>query len=453
MRESMCVCLLCVLLAPGCSSSSDDAATTGPTTDATTDGAADVSDTPTDAEAAPRDLGPIDAFEPPVDPHETERTSCAFRAGAMPNDTIGNLPAKLPIQHLLILVQENRTFDHLLGRHPRVATGEMDGFPPEYVNVAVGGATYPPVHATTGCISPDVPHSWAAMHASWNGGKNDGFYVQATRDGPGARAIAYYEPADLPFYTWLYGEWASSDRFFASLLGPTAPNRGFLYAGTSSGQKDGAFVGAPSIFGALTAAKVDWIVYMGATYSGSLPVPSAEHQRTVEQLTADLAAGTLPAVAFINGPFSASEHPPLDVREGERFVAGVVKQLFASPAWSTSALIVTYDEGGGFFDHEPPPSACPPDGRPENVEFDRYGFRLPFVVVSPFARPRYVSHRVHSHTSILRLVETMFSLPALTNRDANSDALLDTFDFEAAPRAAPEAAAVPEAGRETCAGT
>ena len=118
----------------------------------------------------------------------------------------------------------------------------------------------------------------------------------------------------------------------------------------------------------------------------------------------------------------------------------MVQTLLASPNWPTSALFITYDEHGGFYDHVPPPPACVPDDIPPMLEsddppgeFDRYGFRVPFMLVSPYARPGFVSHTVYDHTSILRFIETRFGLPALTNRDANADPMLELFDF-ATPR-------------------
>jgi phospholipase C len=108
----------------------------------------------------------------------------------------------------------------------------------------------------------------------------------------------------------------------------------------------------------------------------------------------------------------------------------------ASPNWPTSALFLTYDEHGGYYDHVPPPAAPIPDNIPPNLKagdtpgaFDRYGFRVPAVVVSPFAKPHYVSHVVDDHTSILRFMELRFGLPALSNRDLNADPMLDMFDF------------------------
>ena len=130
------------------------------------------------------------------------------------------------------------------------------------------------------------------------------------------------------------------------------------------------------------------------------------------------------------------EHPPSNIQVGQHFVSSVIGAFLDSPQYSHGALFLTYDEHGGFYDHVQPPRACTPDDIEPNLQsgdvpghFDRYGIRVPFVVVSPYARKHYVSHRVYDHTSILRFIETRFDLPALTRRDANADAMLRLFRF------------------------
>ncbi|HEY8087479.1 MAG TPA: alkaline phosphatase family protein, partial [Polyangiaceae bacterium] len=153
--------------------------------------------------------------------------------------------------------------------------------------------------------------------------------------------------------------------------------------------------------------------------------------------------GTLPQVAFVDaifghdGPTQTDEHPPADIQFGQQFVSSMVQALLASPQWPVSALFFTYDEHGGYYDHLPPPPACKPDtiepalptGDTTGGHFDRYGVRVPMVVVSPFARRAFVSHTVYDHTSITRFIEAKFRLPALTARDANANPLMEMFDF------------------------
>lgn len=384
---------------------------------------------------------------------EAQRLACAFHAGDLPEATLGTTATKLPLQHLVVLMQENRSFDHYLGHHPMARSGAMDGFPADYVNPDAQNVPHAPARATTTCIPFDPPHDWASMHLAVGGGGNDGFFSAAERITPGSgpMALLYYEPEDIPFYTWLYGTFATSDRFFCSVLGPTAPNRRYLMSATSNGSRDAnePLIGdAPSIFAALRAANVEFRYYNKQEYLGP-PVP-VDAQRDLPAFFADLASGSLPTITFVNAKFSDSEHPPYDVHDGEQFVHDVVVAFGKSPAWSTSALVVTYDESGGFFDHVPPPAACPPDDRPESAPFNRLGLRVPFVVVSPYARRAFVSHRIHSHTSITRLVELLAGVGALTNRDANSDALLDLFDFASAPAAPPDESTVPAPGPRVC---
>jgi phospholipase C len=167
------------------------------------------------------------------------------------------------------------------------------------------------------------------------------------------------------------------------------------------------------------------------------------------QLFTDLADGTLPRVSFVDVSGAQDEHSVADVQLGEAFFRRLVLALFHSPQWPSTALFYTYDEAGGFFDHVPPPAACVPDGRAANAAFDRMGFRVPLLVVSPWARAGHVSHLVHEATSITRFIELLFDLPAMTARDANSDALLDMFDFDHAALMTPPSGA-PASGTGGC---
>ena len=196
----------------------------------------------------------------------------------------------------------------------------------------------------------------------------------------------------------------------------------------------------------LDARGIDWRIYQSdvpfvlggyARYAGR----RLARIQGLDVLFQDLEAGTLPAVVWVDPSFfqgvdQTDEHPPANPQRGEEFIHAITEALFASPVWERTALIVSYDEHGGFYDHVPPPDACvpgdfAPDGRPGEA-FDRLGFRVPLAVVSPYARAGYVSDRVTDLTSILRFVQTRFLLPAFTGRDANAWPLLDMFDFDAA---------------------
>jgi len=392
-----------------------------------------------------------------------QRTSCKFTAGALPADTLGDCAAaKNPIEHIVVIMQENRAFDHYFGHLPGHGQDDVDVAPESTSNPgseADGGtgAAIPWHHAADYCVA-DTDHGWVASHRQWDDEKNDGFAVSNSiaSDPTGSRAMGYYEQTDLPFYYDLASTFAISDRYFCSVLGPTYPNRMYLYGGTSFGivTTDPSVLapsGAANIFATMTDKGIDWKEYQ-SQIAASLIFPDtakdsaiAAHVVDISEFAKDAAAGTLPAVSFIDPVFLAGpvtendEHPPADIQEGQKFVYEQTQALLQSPEWKSSALFITYDEHGGLFDHVSPPAACAPDDTPPRLNpelggFDRLGFRVPLIVVSPYAKRHFVSHVAHSHTSILRFIEAKFGLPAFTGRDANSDALFDVFDFESPPR-------------------
>jgi phospholipase C len=345
---------------------------------------------------------------------------------------------------VIIVVQENRSFDHMFGT---LGHG-TEGIPAGYTNPR-SGAPVAPFHLSTPCIH-DVGHQWVEMHAGWHNGAMDGW---AGINGPDA--LGYYEDADHPFYSWMLTTFATSDRYFCSVLSGTYPNRDYLYLGTSAGVHSTGLAayppaGTPTLFDQLDGAHVAWAEYNASTtevLSGTLGWP-LDHVgvHLYSEFLPALDAGTIPPVTFVDLE-PHDEHPPGSIHDGERDVRDVITHAMASPLWPHLAIFYTYDEGGGFFDHVPPPTACLAD--PTQTDFDRLGVRVPVGVVSPYARAGYVSHEVHSHSSILRFVQALFDLPALTGRDANSDAMLDMFDFAAGAFVTPPAT-VPDAAPPGC---
>jgi phospholipase C len=385
---------------------------------------------------------------------------CTFDTGALPSQTAPHLPhgSAIPIDNVVVLMQENRSFDHYFGqihfqgqrRVPRVPRQKSTN--PDPTNP--GGPAIARFHQDHYCEVADLDHSWNGTHAEWNGGRMDGF--TAANVGPdnpnGSRTIGYYDQTDLPFYYALYADFAMADRFFASALTQTFPNRFYLLAGTSFGHirndlpPSGTEFSQRTIFNQLDDAGISWKIYysqiaFGLTFA-YVRTQAATHVFPVADYYADAQAGALPQVAFVDPIFLSSanvendEHPPSNIQIGQQFVSSVVGAFVNGPQWSHGALFLTYDEHGGYFDHVPPPPACVPDAIEPMLEpgdtpghFDRYGIRVPAVVVSPYARKQYVSHRVYDHTSILRFIQTRFDLPALTRRDANADAMLRMFKF------------------------
>jgi phospholipase C len=377
----------------------------------------------------------------------TPTAPCSFQAGALPDETLpADAPrgAQIPIEHVIVLMQENRSFDSYFGRLPAAGHANVDGLPAGASNPDSDGTAVPVFHQNPYCTE-DTNHEWSGSHDEFDDGRNDGFVIANNPDG--ARAMGYYDQTDLPFYYGLANTFAIADRYFCSLLGPTYPNRFFLLAATAFGHirndmMQGGFT-QRTIFDVLDEHQISWKVYYNdVPFTFLFKLKSPRNRVRYSQFLTDAQAGTLPQVAFIDPAFSTlsgpetDEHPPASIQVGQQFVASVIDALFQSPNWASSALFLTYDEHGGFYDHVPPPPACVPDDIPPMLEagdpaaeYDRYGFRVPFVLVSPYARPGFVSHAIYDHTSILRFIETRFGLPALTNRDANADPMLGLFDF------------------------
>jgi phospholipase C len=307
-------------------------------------------------------------------------------------------------------------------------------------------------------------------------------------------AMGYWTAADLPFYHGLASTFPLADHWFSSCLGPTFPNRRFLLAGTAHGLMDDLPVNlldhppAGTILDMLTRYGKSWVNYRpdGGDQSqmqgylhyrrrrsqhhlqftaGLYPLGIARymlHIRGIDDFFADADAGTLPDFCIVDPDYSEySEENPQDIRKGESFAAEVIRRVMHGKAWADTLLIWTYDEGGGYYDHVAPPAAQPPDDVPgrsliahpswlrsiikpvfpgyvrhaqdlvcEPNRYDTYGFRVPAVIVSPYARPDCVLSEVFDHTSVLKLLEEKWNLPALTFRDAAATAPLAAVDFD-----------------------
>ena len=383
---------------------------------------------------------------------DSSAPGCTFHAGALPEETLPQDAPRgtdIPVEHIVVLMQENRSFDSYFGQLPAAGHPDVDGLPAGTTNPDATGIAQPAFHQVKYCTE-DTNHAWTGSHLEFNGGLNNGFITQ--NDPDGKRAMGFYDESDLPFYYALAKTFAIGDRYFCSLLGPTFPNRFYLMTGTSFGhiRNDMHQGGFPqrSIFDLLDENQISWMVYYSdLPFASLLKIQKPKFARTPKFL-ADAAAGTLPQVAFVDPAVGLTnvetdEHPPANIQQGEQFAAQIIEAVIQSPNWATTAMFLVYDEHGGFYDHVEPPGACHPDGieplldktDPDSnfpAHFDRYGFRVPLVVVSPFAKPGFVSHAVYDHTSILRFIETRFHLPALTDRDANASPMLDLFDFSQA---------------------
>jgi len=418
------------------------------------------------------------------------RSTCAFKRGAMPAETLGSeipVDRAIPIETVVVVMQENRSFDSYFGHLNKYAhrtdieSAPDDASNPEQVNVP-GSPRHPYQHAKMLCIS-DTNHEWDGSHLEYNGGKMDGFFQAnhgfAESGQPyvsdaaknGERALWWYDERDIPFYYDLAATFGIGDHYHSSLLGPTYPNRDFLYGATSRGVTTGHSVDLKGLgpdknillFDELSRRGITWTIYVdgfphiprvgafvGAGFGTRWGTGDEynTHFAPMYRFNSDAKNGTLPQVVFVDGNISEDargedEHPPSDIQTGQKFVSETINTLFASPQWKSLAIFFTYDEHGGIYDHVAPPKACAPDDIAPVLEsdedraypggFDRLGVRVPFVVVSPFAKRSFVSHKTYDHTSITRFIETKFKIPALSNRDANADPLFDFFDFDHPP--------------------
>ena len=413
------------------------------------------------------------------------------------------------IKHIFFMLQENRSFDMYLGqlgayRANRLNgvgitdTQTVDGFDPTVtLTNSNTGVNVQPFHESTECTENLTP-AWDESHhdTSLTGGDaawattttytNSSFAMQGfldttgsvtqTYDPNGTRAMGYYNQQDLPYYYDLATFFATSDAWHSPILANTVPNRMYLMAGTSFGHEypDGDAnhpkYAAPTIFRALNTANVSWLYYYHdgiflANFADFADPSIGPKTFPVSDLMSRL-AGTcsggpcdpdkaLPEVIFIDSASGGSgldEHPDNNVQTGAAYVQSIIAALMQSDAWQDSVFILSYDEGGGLYDHVPPFTVPPPDSilpgqcpDPNNGSadycrvgtlgghFDLTGFRVPVIVISPYAKPNFVSHTPRDYTAILAFIEETFKVQALSARDAYwqdpSRDMSEFFDF------------------------
>lgn len=358
---------------------------------------------------------------------------------------MGTPDASIPVDHIIVYMGENRSFDHFLGRlnQPEFYGSEIDGLLPEMNNLDPQGNPVPVYHESDYC--PGSPgHSWNASHRAVNEGKMDGFVTaSAGKDGnDGKQAMGYYDQSDLPLLYALANQFTVGDRYFSSLPGPTFPNRFYLMTGSSFGHIKNdkkRHRTERTIFHALNDAGVSWGIYKTDIAPILLWKKFSRANRKkihhISKFRRDLRRGRLPKVVFLEGSFLlGDEHPSGFFQLSQKMMSRNIFSWMKSSYWKNSLLLMTYDEHGGFYDHVAPPEACiPDDHEPKLVDssipgrFDRYGVRVPFIAVSPWVKRHHVTHGVYDHASILRLIERKFNIPALTRRDANANDLTDLF--------------------------
>jgi phospholipase C len=390
------------------------------------------------------------------------------------------------IEHVVILIQENRSFDHYFGTLSGVR-GFDDKVGRNAFFQKANGKTVHPFHLNSKCL-PDLTHDWGPQHRSWNNGKMNQWLVQHDAvDGKdsngtpiGPETMGYYNRSDIPFYYALADAFTVCDMYFCSVIGPTDPNRLMSMSATiDPGGKAGGPLLQTNTIPSERQGLFSWMtmpeqlnrrgisskVYTGTPlgffdnvltyfkqYAKGTKLYNQGIAPTMDDFQADLNSGRLPQVSWLILSVEESEHPGIsNPNVGEAGTRGVVESIVSSKLWGKTALFVTYDENGGFFDHVTPPT--PPKGTageyltvaklPDSAEGIRgpigLGFRVPMIVVSPFSRGGLVCSDTFDHTSTLRFVETRFGakVPNLSAwRRRNTGDLTSAFNFAATPNKA-----------------
>ena len=395
------------------------------------------------------------------------------------------------IEHFVVLMLENRSFDSMLGTLAGKFPG-LDGLSADATN-NIGATVYKAGAAVAGqpeftVPTPDPGESFDDINTQIFGSKTgraeklpptmSGFAANYAEQTPSDPSESYHPAAVMYAYTGdqvpvlqtLATAFGVSDRWFASAPCQTWPNRFFAHAGTCHGVVDNdMFLGAgqvpfpgPNIFTRLEAANLPWQVYFHDIPQSILlegvPALAVERYRPFQQFRADAAVGTLPAYSFIEPRYFANiatgnppndQHPPHDVRYAEQLVYDVYTALRASPQWEKTLLLITYDEHGGCYDHVPPPVCVSPDGKADPASgfaFDTLGVRVPAVIVSPWIAPRSLVRPADpdgppfDHTSIIKTLRDIFPAigAALTERDKAAPSLLPFLSLDRPTNGGPD---------------
>jgi phospholipase C len=358
-----------------------------------------------------------------------------------------------PIKHFIFVMQGGRTFDNYFGTYPGA-----DGTPAGTCQLRVlgqprDGCVRP--HPLDGGQTPPLGASKTVIAQQYNHGKMNGFVAAFARQGrDGALVMGYYNRRDLPFYWNAAQRYVLFDHFFSSALYGIRSNRSYWVSaapapGGTGGIPPGGYGKQPTIFDRLQAAGVSWKFYVEGyrpdqTYQTASPtnletqtarVPLVDYFRFthdpalrqhivgLDQYYKDLTDGTLPAVAYVASSAGDNERSAASIPAGQRMVSNMATQLMESRYWDSSALLLSYDGSSGWFDHV----------RPPRIGRDTFGFRVPALLISAYARKGQVNHTVLDYTSALRFIEQNWRLSPLTSRDAHATSLTSAFNFYIGP--------------------
>jgi len=402
------------------------------------------------------------------------------------------LASSIPISHVIVVMQENRTFDHYFGTYPgangippgtRLATKMIEGRAtgcgsPRRLLEPTSDTSWIALHHLDTTRTPDPPHDEKTARLAVDCGRVDGLiYAQDQKNFSVDIATGYYDYLDIPYYWDLAQYYTLADNFFSSHMGGSFQNHLFLYAAADS---PASGPGCPSgttqyscipsggmdlkiIFDELESQGVPWKNYV-QNYHPEINYTLESARLGLDKLASQLIwtpplgisryvydpnlnskiqnlnnyftdlntppnstqSGGFPSVAFIS-PSGQSEHPPGDIVLGQLFIVNLLSALMTSQYWWNSVFILTYDDWGGWYDHVAPP----------RIDSSGYGFRVPALIISPYARSGYIDSTRYDFTSILATIESLFGLPALrpSGRDGSANPLWNAFDFNSPPNA------------------
>jgi phospholipase C len=404
------------------------------------------------------------------DPPQARDTPDLLPPGRPERTDASAFDTRWPIKHVVYIIKENRTTDHLFGRFPGV-----DG-----VTQGLDGDEMRPLTRPPDRLPDDIPHCYDCAIEAWNEGRMNGFNRADISD-----RFAYTQmhgPEDLPNYWRWAEEFALSDNFFASAQGPSFPNHLYTIAATSGGthnnpiqdqaratvftqetglakswgcdtleevyveviDSEGQVEHVPPCFDfeteadLLDGAGIPWAYYAawndqrGYVWSAFSAIERVRMNPEVwerhifpeDNVVADIEDGRLAPVTWITPRYEVSEHPEWSFCHGENWTTRIVNAIMRSPFWKDTAIFITWDDYGGFYDHVPPPQ----------VDEFGFGFRVPLLTISPYAKRGHVDGQLGEFSSVLRFIEDNWGLSQLTHRDRDAFNLSYLFDFEQEPR-------------------
>ncbi|MEZ4448561.1 MAG: alkaline phosphatase family protein [Nannocystaceae bacterium] len=363
------------------------------------------------------------------------------------------------IETIVVVMMENRSFDHYFGARKLVEGEASDGLTgdewnPDFDNNQVG------VFKMDEFEPADPPHNWDPCHLSFNLGDNNGFVLENEKVNPATKeqVMGYHVREQIPALYQMADNFVLCDKWHASVMGPTWPNRFYLNCSSSNGQKTNFpepflktiwhrlvdadvssriyFTDVPWVAGAFPLVPTVWSRF--ADGFNGFNIQNLTNPYTLEKFFDDAAAGQLPAVTFVDPGFSSNDdHPDHNIQLGQVFLGSIYKAMAMSPHWDRCLLVITYDEHGGFFDHVAPEKTID-----ERAEFQQLGFRVPTLVMGGTVRRGCVNSTPFEHASVLTTIAKRWNLPWLTERQEKANDLASCIhpDYVDNPQPAPDIA-------------